>query len=121
MKKLLNIVLVISVPLVMYSCYYDEFPEEIVEEIPEGQVISFEQDIIPIFTANNCVECHPSLRQPDFRPGNEYSSLVPAFVTPGNPNNSRLWEMLKDNNHRGLTTTELNKIEKWITDGAENN
>ena len=121
MKKLLNIVLVISVPLVMYSCYYDEFPEEIVEEIPEGQVISFEQKIIPIFVANNCVECHPSLRQPDFRTGNEYSSLVPAFVTEGNPADSRLYEMLNDNNHRSLTTTELNLIEKWIEQGAENN
>lgn len=121
MKKLLNIVLVISVPLVMYSCYYDEFPEEIVEEIPEGQVVSFEQDIIPIFVANNCVECHPSLRQPDFRPGNEYTSLVPAFVTEGNPADSRLYEMLNDNNHRSLTTTELNLIEKWIEQGAENN
>lgn len=121
MKKLLNIVLVISVPLVMYSCYYDEFPEEIVEEIPEGQVVSFQQDIIPIFVANNCVECHPSIRQPDFRPGNEYTSLVPAFVTEGNPADSRLYEMLNDNNHRSLTTTELNLIEKWIEQGAENN
>ena len=121
MKKLLNIVLVISMPLVMYSCYYDEFPEEIVEEIPEGQVVSFEQDIIPIFVANNCVECHPSIRQPDFRPGNEYTSLVPAFVTEGNPADSRLYEMLNDNNHRSLTTTELNLIEKWIEQGAENN
>jgi len=121
MKKLLNIVLVISVPLVMYSCYYDEFPEEIVEEIPEGQVISFEQEIIPIFVTNNCVECHPSIRQPDFRPGNEYTSLVPAFVTPGNPADSRLYEMLNDNNHRSLTTTELNLIKKWIEQGAENN
>ena len=121
MKKLLKIVLFSCVPLVMFSCYYDEFPEEIVEEIPEGQVIYFSQDIIPIFTANNCVECHPSLRQPDFRPGNEYNSLVPAFVTPGNPNDSRLYEMLKVNNHRGLSTNELNLIEKWIKDGAENN
>ena len=121
MKKLLNIVLVISVPLVMFSCYYDEFPEEIVEEIPEGQVVSFEQEIIPIFVANNCVECHPSIRQPDFRPGNEYTSLVPAFVTEGNPADSRLYEMLNDNNHRSLTTTELNLIEKWIEQGAENN
>jgi len=119
MKKLLNIVLVISIPLVMFSCYYDEFPEEIVEETPE--IVYFSQNIIPIFTDNNCVECHPSLRQPDFRPGNEYNSLVPAFVTPGNPTDSRLYEMLNDNNHRSLTTTELNLIEKWIEQGAENN
>jgi hypothetical protein len=121
MKKLLNIVLVISVPLVMYSCYYDEFPEEIVEEIPEGKIISFEQEIIPIFVAYNCVECHPSIRQPDFRPGNEYTSLVPAFVTPENPADSRLYEMLNDNNHRGLTTNELNLIKTWIEQGADNN
>jgi hypothetical protein len=119
MKKLLKIVLLSSIPLVMFSCYYDEFPEEIVEETPE--IVSFSDDIIPIFTDYNCVECHPSLRQPDFRSGNEYSSLVPAFVTEGDPGDSRLWEMLKDNSHRGLTTTELNLIEKWITDGAENN
>lgn len=124
MKKLLKIVLVISVPLVMFSCYYDEFPEVIEEEIviPPDQVISFSNDITPIFVDYNCVQCHfTSGQSPDLTPGKEYNSLVPAYVTSGDPENSTLYIQLAYNFHRNVDATSIALIKKWIEDGAENN
>jgi hypothetical protein len=124
MKKLLKIVLLSSVPLVMFSCYYDEFPEEIeasIPEIPEEQVVSFNDDITPIFVDYNCTECHsPGGQNPDLTPGREYNSLVPAYVTAGDPDNSKLYTQLAGG-HRNVDATSIALIKKWITDGAENN
>lgn len=122
MKKLLKIVLVISVPLVMYSCYYDEFPEEIEVEIPDDQVVSFSNDITPIFVDYTCTRCHfTSGQSPDLTPGKEYNSLVPAYVTAGDPDSSRLYTQLAVNGHQNVDATSLALIKKWIEDGAENN
>ena len=126
MKKLLKIVLLSSVPLVMFSCYYDEFPEEIeatIPELPEEQVVSFSTDITPIFVKYACTDCHSpntSGQNPDLTPGREYNSLVPAYVTAGDPDNSLLYTKLKGG-HKPLTTDELALLNKWIKDGAENN
>ena len=57
MKKLFKIVLVSIIPLVLFSCYYDEFPEEIVQDdvvIDPDTVVSFADDIAPIFATYNC-------------------------------------------------------------------
>lgn len=126
MKKLLKIVLVISVPLVMFSCYYDEFPEVIEEEIviPPDQVISFSNDITPIFVRNECTNCHSpntSGQNPDLTPGREYISLVPAYVTAGDPDNSILYTKLVNGHKPSVTGEEIALIKKWITDDAENN
>ena len=118
MKKLLKIVLVSSITLLFFSCYYDEFPEDIID-IPE--VVSFADDITPIFASYNCTQCHNASGQnPDLTPGSEYSNLVPAYVTAGNSNDSRLYTKLAGG-HRSVDATSLALIEKWITDGAENN
>jgi len=127
MKKLLKIVLLSSVPLVMFSCYYDEFPEEIegtIPEIPEGQIVSFSTDITPIFVRNECTNCHsPNAlgQNPDLTPGREYNSLVPAYVTAGDPDNSLLYTKLVSGHKPSVTVNEIALIKKWITDGAENN
>lgn len=124
MKKLLNIVLVISLPLVMYSCYYNEFPEEIEVVIPPDQVVSFADDITPIFETYNCTECHsPSTlgQSPDLTPGREYNALVPTYVSAEDPNNSILYIKLAVDDHENVDATSLALIKKWIVDGAENN
>ena len=122
MKKLLKIVLVSSIPLVLFSCYYDEFPEEIEVVIPPGQTVSFADDIIPIFESYNCTQCHnPTGQSPNLASGSEYSSLVPTYVSAGNPNSSRLYTQLAVNGHRNVDATSIALIKKWIEDGAENN
>jgi hypothetical protein len=122
MKKLLKIVLVSSVPLVMFSCYYDEFPEEIEVVIPPDQEVSFANDIAPIFVTYNCTQCHNTSGQaPDLTAGSEYSSLVPTYVSAGDPDNSRLYTQLAIIGHRNVDATSIALIKKWIEDGAENN
>ena len=122
MKKLLKIVLVSSITLLCFSCYYDEFPEKVAVVIPPNQAVTFANDIVPIFVTYNCTECHNASGQvPNLTAGSEYASLVPAYVSIGNPNNSSLYVQLAINDHRNVDATSLALIKKWIEDGAENN
>ena len=123
MKKLLQIVLVSSLSLLCFSCYYDEFTEEIVTEIPDDQTVSFSVDIEPIFT--KCTGCHGTNISPDLREGYAYNSLVPSFVTAGDADGSRLYNYLPGNGHHeiGLTLSgnEIALIKAWINQGALDN
>jgi len=119
MKKLLKIVLVSSLSLLCFSCYYDEEIEMV--NLPPGTEAKFEADITPIFIDNNCIECHNGSRDPDLRAGNEYNSLVPDYVTAGNANASRLYTFLAVDGHGDLSATELEFIKLWINDGALDN
>lgn len=121
MKKPLKIILVYGLTLICFSCYYNEFPE--LEDIvidPEEE-ISFSNDILPIFEANDCAQCHnPAQQEPDLTPANAYNSLVPDYVNPGNANSSSLFTTL-NNGHRDLDATSLEYIKEWINRGANPN
>lgn len=126
MKKLFQIVLVSSLSLLCFSCYYDEIPEKLVIEIPEipdTQVISFSTEIQPIFA--KCTSCHNANVSPDLRASNSYSALVPKYVTASNAEGSRLYNYLPDNGHHdvgvSLTANEIALIKAWINQGAKNN
>ncbi|MFO7718852.1 MAG: hypothetical protein R6W85_00250 [Gillisia sp.] len=118
MKKLFRIVLVSTVSLLSFSCYYDELQEETIPIIAED--VLFATDIQPIFNMNNCMQCHNADRAPDLREGRAYSSLVPTYVIPNNADGSRLYIQL-DEGHRGLRTSQLALIRAWINQGALNN
>lgn len=117
MKKILRIVLVSIMTLLLFSCYYDEFPEVAVIIDPAEDVL-FVENIIPIFERYNCVQCHNASRDPDLRPGNEYTSLVPTYVVANNANTSRLYIQLAVNKHREVDATSLALIKEWINRGA---
>lgn len=102
----------------MTSCYYDEI---FVEELPPGTVVEFAADIVPIITANNCANCHDSSLNPNLTPGNEYNSLVPAYVEAGNASNSEFYTKLNSEGHGGVNASSLALIEAWINSGALNN
>jgi len=122
MKKLLKPILVSCLALLCFSCYYNEFPEEEEVIIDPGQDVSFANDIIPIFDLYNCAQCHnASGESPNLITNQAYEALVPAFVTAGSPNSSRLYTMLKIEEHRNVDNTSLALIKKWIEDGADNN
>lgn len=129
MKKLFQIVLVSSLSLLCFSCYYDEIPEYILEgqeipDIPDTQVISFSSDIQPIFT-NKCVDCHNQNINPDLRAGNSYNVLLPTYVTEGNADGSRLYNYLPGNGHHDVSFTlsvdDIALIKAWINQGALDN
>ncbi len=121
MKKLLKIVLVSSLSLLCFSCYYDE--EVIVPDVilPPGTEAKFATDIIDIFESYNCADCHDASRDPDLRAGNEYDSLVPDYVTPGNADASSLYTFLAVDGHRDVDANSLALIKLWINEGALDN
>ena len=122
MKKLLKIVLVSIIPFLLFSCYYDEFPEEVKVVIPEDTVVSFENDIAPIFATYNCTECHSASGvSPNLTVGSEYASLVPSYAKAGNSSDSKLYTILAIDKHRNVDANSVALIKKWIDDGAENN
>lgn len=129
MKKLFQIVLVSSLSLLCFSCYYDEIPEHIlngqeIPEIPDTQVVSFSTDIQPIFT-NNCINCHNQNVNPDLRVGKSLSALIPTYVVASNANESALFNYLPGNGHHAVGSTlsvdEIALIKAWINQGALNN
>ena len=123
MKKLLKIVLVSSLSLLCFSCYYDEEVEFEVPDVilPPGTEAKFATDIRPIFVNNNCADCHNANRDPDLRAGNEYDSLVPDFVTSGNADASKLYTFLAVDGHRDVDANSLALIKLWINEGALDN
>lgn len=124
MKKLLKIVLAYSLALLCFSCYYDEFPEVIIEEIDDDVEVTFTNDILPIFASYNCTQCHNGGSiNPDLRPANAYNSLIPTYVIEFNANDSRLFKKLVDNHNDQINfkDKDLVLIKAWIERGAENN
>lgn len=127
MKKLIRIVLVSSLSLMCFSCYYDELPEELdtITEIPDEQEVSFSNDIQPIFS--KCTGCHDgNLASPNLSEGIAYNAIVPDYVTAGDGQNSEIYQKSPGINHPQevgfiLSADELALIKTWIDRGAENN
>lgn len=117
MKNILKLVVITAITLTATSCYYDELYEP---EIPEGTVVSFQDDIVPIFSQYNCTSCHSGTQSPDLTAGNEYNALVPDYVEAGNANASLFYNQL-EGGHANVDGTSLQLIELWINNGAENN
>ena len=127
MKRLLQIVLVSSLSLLCFSCYYDELPEELdtITEIPDEQEVSFSNDIQPIFS-NNCTGCHDgNIASPDLTEGNAYNAIVPDYVLAGDADNSDLFNKSPGKDHQDvffvLSNDEFALIKTWIDRGADNN
>ena len=125
MKKLIKIALVSSLTLLCFSCYYDEFLEEEEVVIDPDEVVSFENDIQPIFSTN-CIVCHNADRDPDLREGNAHTALVPEYVTAFDPENSLLYNRLPGIGHPidagfSLSDNDIALIYAWIDRGALNN
>ena len=113
----------------MNSCYYDEFPEEIVipvPDIPDTQVISFSTEIQPIFAL--CTGCHTASNTLNLTVGNSYNELVPKYVIAGDADSSILYDKLPGKNHpiqvsasNELSIDQLALLKAWINQGAKNN
>ena len=129
MKKYLSYILGFLLSSLSMSCYYDELFIPELPDIPVDQVVSYRNDIQPIFiqSGKDCTACHDgSIAQPDLREGNSYNALIPDYVVPGNAESSELFLKLPGNNHpieAGflLNSIEIALIKTWIDRGAENN
>lgn len=117
MKKIIKLIALTVFIFNFSSCYYDEIFEA---EIPEGTVVSFDADIVPIFSQYSCTSCHNGNQDPNLTSGNEYTSLVPDYVEAGNSSGSEFYTKL-EGGHANVDATSLQLIELWINQGADNN
>ena len=128
MKKLIKIVITVCVLFLLQSCYYDTvYTVEAPPVDPEVDVL-YKTEIQPIWD-NNCVECHKGFVAPDLRPENSYNDLLNnGWVIAGNSAGSILYESVAWSGSASkmpieykLTETEIQLIQLWIDQGAENN
>ncbi|MGB5190684.1 hypothetical protein [Robiginitalea sp.] len=123
MKNIVCQILVGCLLLFSTSCYYDTAIEEDLIPPPEDE-ITYTEDVQPIITKYNCVQCHNGLEPaPDLRAENAYDALVPDYVEAGNGAGSLFYQRLPGNGSHpnvgiNLTNSELDLIEAWIDRGA---
>ena len=127
MKNIFKLIMLVCIGLLLNACYYDAFPEvaeEDIPDIPDTQVVSFKNEIEPLF--GFCAGCHNDSRDPDLREGNSYNSLFPNYVIKGDAEGSLFYQYLPGNGMhpevgRTLTNDEIALIKAWINQGAEDN
>lgn len=130
MKKLFQIIALITASILMSSCYYDEL-----YEAPEGQLpggggsdeVSYELDIIPLWNSG-CVGCHSGNVPPDMRDNVSYDELLNGYVVPGNAEASILYKSLLGIDGISLmppggkwSDSRINLVKDWIDQGALDN
>ena len=123
MKNILNIALLVAMGLFLNSCYYDAFPEEIIETpITPTDDVSYATDIVPLW--GKCVGCHGSTNKLNLR-DNSHTNLLKSAVIPGNAEDSKLYNYLPGNGHHeiglSLKANDIALIKAWIDLGALNN
>ena len=102
-------------------------PENPAKKLP-SRPTTFENDVLPILTNRTCLGCHgPTLKTKDLNLGTYESAMhgseSGAVIVPGNPDESRLYHMVKEGlmppgGKIHLTDDELAIIRGWIESGA---
>jgi len=130
MKKHISFLLISGLILLNFSCYYDQEIDlsEPLPDIPVDQTISFQSDIVPLFSQSgkDCTACHNgNVANPDLTVGNTYNNII-SLIVAGDAEASEFYQKLPGNNHPisagfVLNNDELALIKAWIDRGAENN
>lgn len=96
----------------------------------DKDTIYFVNEILPIFNSSCAQEgCHNAISKQDGVQLDNYSSIMSTGdVKPGKPNDSKVYEVIvttkpgdKMPPNGSLTQDQINKIKKWIEQGAKNN
>jgi hypothetical protein len=128
MKKLIKIVIAVCVLFLLQSCYYDTVYTVEAPPVDPDVDILYKTQIQPIWE-NNCVDCHKGNVAPDLRADNSYDALINGeFVLKNNSAGSILYKSVAWNGGAAkmpieykLTESEIQLIQLWIDQGAENN
>lgn len=103
------------------ACYFDVI---VTENIDETAAISFSENIIPVFQAS-CTSCHDGeITFPNLTRESAYLELTAGnYLSVASPSTSGLITKIKsDHPFAGaLSETEIQKIIKWMAEGAANN
>ncbi|HEY0356434.1 MAG TPA: c-type cytochrome domain-containing protein, partial [Flavisolibacter sp.] len=94
--------------------------------------VYFQQQVLPIIVSNCSMSgCHDAASHQDGVVLTNYNSIMnTGEVNPGNPGNSKIWEVITDNDpsdrmppppQAALTQEQKDIVRKWIMQGAKNN
>ncbi len=132
MKKLIQLIIIISAGLFLNSCYYDTYPVEGEGPggpTPEPEDVSYSNDIIPLWS--QCVGCHKGTTPPDLRDDDthsSYTSLLDGYVVPNDADSSILYKSLINADGVSLMPpgnkwpqAKIDLVKAWINEGAKNN
>lgn len=103
------------------SCQY-EFIE--IDEPDPNIPVKFSEDILPIFSANNCIACHRTGgTSPDLSAANAYNSIVPALINTSNAEASRIYTVPAPSSSHAArySLAQAALVLTWIKQGAQNN
>ncbi len=116
------LLLVVMISFLMGGCRYDWIYEE-VPDINPNVPVSFSQQILPIFTGNNCISCHDGSPSPDLSAGNAYTSISSNYINTAVPEESIIYtKPLPDGGHfKKYSTAQAALLLNWIKQGAQNN
>ena len=119
-----NILVLVGLIVFVYSCQYKFIVEPVVPPPDPEDTISFSQQIVPIFSDQNCTGCHNGNQSPDLRPENAYNSIISnGLVDTNDPPSSKIYYYpLPDGNHYAkYTSSQAALVLQWIEQGALDN
>jgi hypothetical protein len=106
---------------ILSGCEYEKREPVDLSNLPD--VVSFSNDIIPVFS-NNCIRCHDGSITPDLTSENAYFDLSSGnYINTDVPENSYLYKKISGNGTMAQYADDYNRalILKWIEQGAEEN
>ncbi|HRA60547.1 MAG TPA: hypothetical protein PLG30_13105 [Bacteroidia bacterium] len=125
--KILKLILAVFVVTLLFSqCKYNFIvPEEVTPPNPDGEPISYSEQVQTIFTAK-CASCHkPGGTMPDLTAGNSYNQVVPGHVNLTTPAESDIYKFPAPSTSlhawKKYSSNEAIIILTWIEEGANNN
>ena len=114
----------------MFSCEYAYFEPEIIPPNDTTVIISFSNEIIPVFSSY-CTVCHPGLHSLDLTQNNAYNQLWTdgpnaPYIDTTDAEASILYVRMNSNTNPMPTAGKLSSdkiilVLNWIEQGAKNN
>ncbi len=125
MKKNIVFIIVSFILVVLVSCDYKFIQPDTGEPVDPEVPISFETQVEPIWTSQNCVNCHNGSGLFSLKTGEAYQSLVNKnLLNLDNPEDSKIVTVpgtSAPHNNYNYAGNQKTLIITWIEQGAEDN
>ena len=124
-KIILQTLAVLVMVIFASSCQYKWIVEPEIPPPDPEDTISFSQQIVPIWSEQNCIGCHNTGgTPPDLTADNAYNSITTmGLVDTANPEQSKIYYYpLPDGSHyEKYTSSQAALLLGWIEQGAMDN
>lgn len=122
--KSILLVLVVMVSVLAGGCKYDWILPEDMPDIDPDVPVSFSQQVLPIFSEQNCTACHDGSPAPDLREANAYTSINNSqFINSSAPEESAIYTVPHPSGSHPVkySAAQAALLLAWIEQGAQNN